>query len=141
MSNVQTIHLRHDVPPFMGNPDPLVGDFAVDHLLLTNGQVGVDATPPSISRPVQLAAPSPNPSRDAIAFSFRTFDAKPIRVQILDASGRLVRSAELPGGPAGVRSWTWDGADDRGRVAAPGNYRVRAVSESGGTSRPFVRVR
>lgn len=141
VSGVQTIHLRHDVPPFMGNPDPIQADFAVDRLLLTNGVVGVGATPPSVSRPVQLAAPSPNPSRRAIVFSLRTFDAKPIRVQIVDASGRLVRSAELPGGPAGARSWSWDGADDRGRAAAPGNYRVRALSESGGTSRPFVRVR
>jgi hypothetical protein len=63
VSNVQTIHLRHDVPPFMGNPDPLVGDFAVDHLLLTNGQVGVDATPPSISWPRRRRIPRATRSR------------------------------------------------------------------------------
>ncbi len=76
-----------------------------------------------------------------VTFGFRSFEAGPVRLQIVDAAGRVVRAAELPEAGAGARSWSWDGADDRGRPVAPGSYRVRAWGRSGGTSRPFVRIR
>ena len=90
--------------PYLSSPDPIQGDVGVDHLLLTNGVVGVESAPGgAIARPVQLAAPIPNPSRGTVALVLESFDAGAIQVQIVDASGRLVRHAELSGSAAGHR--------------------------------------
>ena len=142
LSNCQKILLRHVRAPFEMFPDQTSGDLGIDHLLLTNGTVGVE--PPArlpAARPVQLAPPAPNPSRGRVALALETFASGPVHVRIVDALGRIVRRVELADGPAGSRSWTWDGADDRGRPAAPGGYRVRAWSAAGGMSRPLIRLR
>jgi flagellar hook assembly protein FlgD len=70
-----------------------------------------------------------------------TSDDAPLRIQIVDVTGRVIRHADLPAAPRGTRTWTWDGTDDRGVVAAAGYYRARALGPSGGTSQPLVRVR
>jgi flagellar hook assembly protein FlgD len=51
-----------------------------------------------------------------------------------------VRAEVLPAAGSGLRTWMWDGLDQSGRRAAPGNYRVRVTSDDGGTSQPLVRV-
>ena len=128
--------------PFSGSPDPILADVGIDHLLLTNGTVGVDATPRAgVHRPVQLAPPAPNPSRGPVALTLETFEAGPVQVEIVDASGRVVRHAEIAGSVAGPKVWSWNGADDQGRSTPPGYYRARAWSAAGGTSRPLIRVR
>ena len=140
LMNVDRIHFRHDLAPYVQTPDNIQGDFGLDHLLLTNGTVGVPhATPQTGPRAVQLAPPAPNPSRGAVNLSLRSFDQNPITIQVLDVSGRIVREEVMPG-LAGPRSWTWDGLDDGGRATSAGVYRVRAFSASGGTSRPLVRI-
>ena len=142
LQTVDRIHLRHDKAPFIGPPDPIAGDLGIDHILLTNGVAGV-TTPgrPAIARAVELSPPAPNPSRGSVTLALETFSADAVHLQIVDAAGRLVRSAELPAGAAGMRSWAWDGRDDGGRLAAPGVYRARAWNATGGTSRPLVRIR
>jgi hypothetical protein len=141
LQDVETIHLRHDLAPFTSSPDPGMGDFGIDHLLLTNGQVGAESSPSAVVlRPVQLAAPAPNPSRGAVELALQSFDGEPVHLQIVDLAGRVVRHAELPGMASARRTWTWDGRDDAGHTVPPGCYRARAWSASGGTSRPLVRV-
>lgn len=141
VQDVRTIHLRHDRAPYVGSPDPIQADFGMDRLLLTNGAVGVEPLPASVSRPVRLAAPVPNPSRGAVALAIETLDPGPVQVQIVDASGRAVRHDTLAEGTTGLRVWTWDGRDDGGRPAPPGLYRARVWSRSGGMSRPLIRLR
>jgi flagellar hook assembly protein FlgD len=72
-------------------------------------------------------------------FSLESPVAEPVRLQIIDVTGRSLREEVLP--PAsGSRTWFWDGLDDSGRRVPPGQYRVRAVAPSGGGSRAFVLV-
>jgi len=143
LQTVDRVHFRHDLAPFGGSPDPGQGDFGIDHLLLTNGIVGVPlpGADGRIARPVELAPPAPNPSRGPVTLALRAWGTSPVRLQILDPAGRQVRAVELPGGSAEARSWTWDGRDDRGNLTAPGVYRARAWNGEGGTSRSLVRVR
>lgn len=56
-------------------------------------------------------------------------------VQIMDASGRVVRTLDLGGRAAGVNRITWDGRSDDGIVQPKGTYavNVRAADEDGGT--------
>jgi hypothetical protein len=140
LQSVDRVHVRHDKPPFSQLPDPLDADVGLDHLLLTNGIAGAPPGGPPVAHPVRLAAPVPNPSRGPVALSLQVFDGGPVRVEVVDVAGRLVRRAELAAGAAVNRIWTWDGLDTSGRPAPAGVYRVRASSPSGGMSRPLVRV-
>ncbi len=60
LSDCQKILLRHDLAPFMQSPDLASGDLGIDHLLLTNGTLGVE--PPAHAfglervTPLKLAA-------------------------------------------------------------------------------------
>lgn len=137
---VDRVHVRHDRPPFVQTPDPIDADVGLDHLLLTNGVVGVPPGGAQVAHPVQLAPPVPNPSRGPVAFSLEVYDQGPVRLEVIDAGGRLVRRAELAGGRPGTRVWSWDGRDETGRLVPAGYYRVRAMGSSGGMSRPLVRV-
>jgi hypothetical protein len=140
LTRVDRVHLRNDRAPFIGTPDFTAGDLGIDHILLTNGIVGVGPNPTMVLQPVRLAPPSPNPSRGSVALALESSDTSPVHLQVVDVTGRSVRSAELSAGVSGMRIWTWDGADDQGRRVAPGYYRVRAWSAAGGTSRALIRV-
>ena len=72
--------------------------------------------------------------------SMRSFDASPIRLEVLDAAGRIVGRARLETSEPEIRLWTWDGLTDGGSVAPAGYYRVRAFDGNGGTSRSLVRL-
>jgi hypothetical protein len=139
LSAADRILVRHDTPPFGMTPNTIAGDVGLDHILLTNGIVGVGSSAPIVLHPVELAAPYPNPSRGPVTFSVVQTEPAEIHLQIVDVSGRLVRSHTLPAG-AGQRLWLWDGGDDRGNRVAAGVYRVRAFGPNGGTTRSLVRI-
>ena len=140
LQSVSVVLVRHDMPPFTQFPDPLDGDVGLDNILLTDGRVGVPPGGRVVPRALELAAPSPNPSRGDVALSLEVFEAGPVRIEILDAGGRLVRRAELAAVEPGALHWTWNGLDAAGRRAPPGHYLVRAIGAAGGKSRGLVRV-
>ncbi len=131
--------VRHDLAPYFQSPDLLMGEFGLDHILLTNGVLGVGPSKNS-REPIHLAPIFPNPAHDRLTLSIRSSSLERLRVLIVDAAGRCVRSAELDAG-IGERKWTWDGRDDRGEHVAPGAYRARVSGESGGMSQPLVWIR
>lgn len=139
LQHVDVVNVRHDLAPYVQNPDDLKGDFGLDELTLS-ATTGISPHPSSV-RPLAFHAPAPNPARAPFAFSYETFVEEPVRVQVVDARGTIVRTADLGAQPAGVHSWTWDGEADHGRRVAAGVYRVRIAGTSGGMSRPFVLLR
>lgn len=80
-----------------------------------------DETPSADGR-LAIEPPRPNPSAGSADLRFRLPGATSVTVRILDASGRLVRSAELGTLGPGPHAWRWNGRDDRGRPAASGRY-------------------
>ena len=140
LQGADRLHLRHDTAPYIQQPNALLGDFGMDHVVLTNGTVGIDGGGPRAGSPIDLAPPFPNPSRGPVTLSIAQREAGPVRIEVVDVGGRRVRAAELPPASAGPRLWLWDGRDDRGARVAPGAYRVRATGPSGGTSRSLVRI-
>jgi hypothetical protein len=142
LQNVDRVQVRHDVAPYSQSPNGLIGEFGLDNFELSSSSlVGVPPGGAGIAaRPVELAAPYPNPARGAVACAFDTFDGGEVRALIINAAGRIVRSETLPAAAAGRRVWMWNGLDDRGQVAPAGGYRVRVTGRNGGTSRPFIRV-
>ena len=141
LQNADRVLVRYDLAPFSQIPDNLIGEFGLDNFELTSSLL--DAGTPgrgAQGRPVELAAPYPNPARGAVACAFDTFDGGEVRALIINTAGRIVRSETLPASAPGRRVWMWNGLDDRGQVAPAGAYRVRVTGRNGGTSRPFIRV-
>jgi flagellar basal-body rod modification protein FlgD len=58
-------------------------------------------------------------------------DSDAVRVEIVDATGRVVRSVEGTAAP-GLYDDAWDGRADDGAVAPAGTYTVRVAADVGG---------
>ena len=82
---------------------------------------------------------APNPVRDGSLLSFTVEQAGPARVQVLDVSGRIVRTLMERGDAAVGPQRVWfDGAGTDGRRLASGLYFYRIVTGAGTTTRRFA---
>lgn len=55
-------------------------------------------------------------------------DAASVNVEILDKSGKVVRTVELGSASAGEQGYTWDGKDDNGNTLDAANYDFRVTA-------------
>lgn len=92
--------------------------------------VAATSVPEHADRFVANAWPNPCNPRAEIGFSLP--QACSVRVQVLDARGRLVRTLLTAEQAAGSTTVVWDGCDDAGRSVASGSYlyRVQAGAAS-----------
>ncbi|HVP38807.1 MAG TPA: PKD domain-containing protein, partial [Candidatus Saccharimonadales bacterium] len=130
------------------------------HVVLADSAGGVEReiTPPQRvtlaagARPLRLriqrAAPAgvpagpvcrvyPNPFLDRVGLVFNAAEARPIRVDVFDVAGRLVRRLVRASATAGENVLVWDGTDRDGRTVGAGLFFARY--EAGGT-RGVVRL-
>jgi hypothetical protein len=83
----------------------------------------------------------PNPASGVTRIAWTAAKTARVRVEIFDASGRLVRrlcDAEMAPGP---REVAWDGRDRNGRALSPGHYLCRVKSDEGVGVQRIVRAR
>jgi len=90
------------------------------------GATGVDAMPAAPG--ARLLSPYPNPFNPNTTVSFSLERESRARVEILDFSGRRLRTLHAGVLPAGTHELQWDGRDDAGRAQASGVYLVRLVT-------------
>jgi flagellar hook assembly protein FlgD len=74
---------------------------------------------------VTFARPAPNPATSVVQFRFALVRGGPVRLSVLDVSGRRVRTFALSQASAGANALRWDRRDDAGRELAPGLYFAR----------------
>jgi hypothetical protein len=124
--------------------DAEAGAFSHYRLVAVNGLgeeyvLGETASAPALGDGRSIVA-SPNVARDGeIQVAFRVAsDLLGTDVAVFDASGRLVRGLASGVFPAGIRSVTWDGRNDRGERASAGVYFVRLAW--GGQPRESARI-
>lgn len=86
--------------------------------------------------PTSLTA-VPNPSSGTIHVLYRLLESEPIRLEILDASGMVVREFRQDRQSAGSHVLRWDGCDEAGRPLPSGVYLMR-MDTRGGVSRGKV---
>ncbi len=87
-----------------------------------------DATP---ARPTLRAA---NPAFGAVALRLGVpAGARVVRLEVMDAGGRLVRELACPAFAVGDARAEWDGRDTHGRQLSPGVYFTRLVTTHGET--------
>ncbi len=100
------------------------------------------ADAPIAPGPIRLVLESrPSPFHDAAEISFDLPTAGPVRLTVVDITGRSVRSlvdAQIPAGSHRVR---WDGTDETGRALPAGVYFYDLVSGAGRSALRTVRVR
>src|SRR5262245_47502460 len=100
---------------------PFATGFVLDDLLLVPSQ---PLAAPHITTQRTAITVAPNPTHAGASVRLASGTRRDARVEVLDATGRLVARL-LPDGDAG--EWAWDGRDARGRPAAPGSYLVRVT--------------
>jgi hypothetical protein len=93
---------------------------------------------PAVARGVSLLPPQPNPARDGARFEFSLAEAGDVRLQIVSASGRLVRVLAAGPYPEGRHVAAWDGLDTHGARAGAGFYLVRLEAGSAHVARPLI---
>jgi murein DD-endopeptidase len=86
---------------------------------------GVPELPePPISDSLRLRV-APNPAPGGTSLYVDIPEGVPVRIHIIDATGRRVRSIEPGQQPAGRSRFDWDGRNDEGRDVPSGLYFVR----------------
>jgi hypothetical protein len=93
------------------------------------------------NRAPSVLGAGPNPFGESVGLQFRLPSDSPVRVDVFDTAGRLVRTLRdgpLSTGTHGVR---WDGRDGAGNAVGTGVYFVRVASPGGTVSRKVLRVR
>lgn len=83
------------------------------------GQIPIEGLGP------KLESPDPNPFSDKTVIEFWLPQAHEVRIDVIDGSGRMVRTLVNRIILAGIFHTTWDGTDDNGNVLADGTYRCR----------------
>lgn len=75
-----------------------------------------------------LVESGPNPFSATTVIHYELSEVGPVRLQLYDTQGRLVRTLVNGTGQAGKFQVEWDGLDDGGLPAAPGFYLCRLCS-------------
>lgn len=79
-------------------------------------------------------SPNSDGYQDSVALSYRTEVTATVKVQVLNASGQVVRTLQQPvSQSAGGRSLRWDGRADGGATLSNGRYTVRVTASVGGS--------
>ena len=101
-----------------------------NELRVTAGELAAVGGRPSTGVALRLAA-SPNPFNEHTEFRLSAPVGSGAKIEIFDASGRIVRTLDPPEPTTGVtHPYPWDGRDDAGRSLPAGAYFARAMAGS-----------
>jgi len=89
-----------------------------------NAALAVSQPLTAVSSPSGVASlgASPNPFVNAASVRYSLAAETPVRMRVLDCSGRLVRELDSGNRAAGPHLSTWDGTDAHGSAVRPGLY-------------------
>jgi hypothetical protein len=104
------------------------------------GQTGAPG-PAFVPHRLALAPSAPNPFFGAAAVRFDVPRGGPVRLEVFDVTGRLVRTLASGRLDAGRHTVRWDGRDDAGVEVASGVFFYRLSAEGETRTRKVVRLR
>jgi VCBS repeat protein/FG-GAP repeat protein len=96
------------------------------------------STTPFVNR---LFQNSPNPFLHDTVIRYEVAKTTPVRIEIFDVEGRLVRRMADDVEPPGRYELTWDGRDGQGRETGPGIYFCHARTGGDAETRRMIRIR
>lgn len=103
--------------------------------ILPAAPTGIDDRTPAIA--VRVFPAAPNPTGQSAVFRYELMQASPVKVDVYDVAGRLVRSLVDAKQDARLHSVVWDGRDLSGASAPSGVYFFRVQA---GTFRDNVKL-
>jgi subtilisin family serine protease/subtilisin-like proprotein convertase family protein len=109
------------------------------NLLIPAPLTAVDDDGPPLA--TRLVGNAPNPFNPQTVVSFDLAHDGPVRVDVFDVRGRLVRRLAEGSLPAGRQTVVWDGRDDVGREVASGTYLARLTADGGRQMSKMMLVR
>jgi hypothetical protein len=114
----------------------------VDDIEIIGANAASDAGPIAF-RPTELSlAPCrPNPVGDRGQIAFALPDNGPVKLQVFDPAGRLVKTLVNESLPAGPHTVAWNGRTEAGQTAPSGIYYYRLSTAGGTIERSLVRMR
>jgi photosystem II stability/assembly factor-like uncharacterized protein len=103
---------------------------AVEHPFISGLEVvalndGITSVPPAQRHSAMRLRVASNPFRDRLSLEYTLREAQPVRLEVIDVSGRLVATLVNERLPAGRGSRIWNGTRSDGAPAAPGVYLCR----------------
>lgn len=113
-------------------------DYSVNAISM---EQAADVGDPLYTRTVVLDQNEPNPFRRFTQIRYALTEAGPVRLEIFDAGGRVVRTLVDAVQEEGIHSVSWDGRDDPGQSVSPGAYFYRIVTPTGADSRKMIVLR
>jgi len=117
---------------------------AVEGIYLESVECGSVVSVPEIAQvaPFTLYPNNPNPFNPATEIRYELFTPVPVRLQIYDTAGRLVRTlVDAPLQRPGPHSLRWDGRDGYGATVASGVYFYRLEAGEYGKTRRMALIR
>ena len=117
--------------------------FAFDSLRIVIYDPAAQPTPVAVEglalpTALSLAVPVPNPMRSFARFEFALPRAGVVKLEIIDVTGRRVRTLANGTFAAGRYVHGWDRRDDRGSIVKPGVYLARLADGRGTATRRIV---
>lgn len=140
--SIQTLSaITDDGSTMLGVGQDTTAPFAFHSFLVHIGPfVGV-ANPAELPPSPQHVRALANPASGETAFALELIESGTVRLDVFDASGRLVRHLLDASLPAGQREVAWDGRDAAGRNVPSGVYRYRLVAPGHRESHSVVVLR
>jgi len=105
------------------------------------GRAVLSVGPSDPRRGLELLPPSPSPSRGQTLLRMELPATGPMRLEILDVTGRSVRRIHEGVAAAGRHDYTWDGRNSDGAAVRAGVYFVRLRFGRSVLSRTITLVR
>ena len=110
-------------------------------LTFSNGVAAVDGPGAQVPPVTALRDIAPNPFNPSTRITFDLAQAGPVRLEVYDLRGRLVRRLVAESRAAGRVEVVWDGRDEQGVAAASGTYVARLAAPGVVASRKMQLVK
>jgi len=123
------------------NGYPSIVEAAIDDISTYEGAAVTSAGPGHTPARFGFRNVWPNPARGTVSLALEVPRSGPVEVEVLDLSGRRVRSLHSGAAAAGPLAMRWNGLDDAGHATSAGLYYVRARTNAAEATTRFVRVR
>ncbi len=130
--------ITHDTPN--GHPNALANGIVgpqFAHFVVSSANRMQSVDVPVVDAGLNLAA-YPNPFNPRTAIRFELPEARTVRLDIFDLTGRLVRSLHNGSLAAGTHEMTWQGRDDAGRSLPSGTFYCRLIAGNAISSTPLT---
>ncbi len=127
--------------------DPARSGVSISSLQTADGswevdtQIDLDRGVGTAPRTTGLIGNTPNPFNPTTVIRYRLSEAASVTLQVIDVSGRVVRTLVDGARPAGESEVVWNGRNDAGQIVSSGVYFSRLLTNGESSIRKMALIR